>query len=125
MSKSAEKEKKRGSMTDEQQNEVRAGLHGRSEEYDIVPVSGPHSGNPSSRWTVVELGRRSVTLRQPRKGHILLDTGKRGPGAPPRTGTSDVNEAIRFAEEWLASDRDDALVEAGIEAAVDRSREEP
>jgi hypothetical protein len=94
------------------------------DDFEVEPLGGPVGPGSQERWTIrVSLGKRSVVLRQPSKGHILLDTGRRGPGARPSTGTSDPNEAIRFAEEWLTQEQLESLLEAEVDAAAVRAED--
>ena len=110
-------------MTDDQRKGLRAKLRWTSDEFDIDPIRGPHSEDPDGRWIIrVSLGKRSLILRQPTRGHILVDMGERGRGKRPSTHTSDPNEAIRRAEKLLYGKRERALFEAGLDAAVKKKR---
>lgn len=111
----------RPSLTEQQREEIRKGLRCRSDEYDIEVLSGPHPDvSTPLRWAVrMSLGKRTVILREPARGNIILDTGSRGPGARPTTGKSDINDAIVFAEEWLAAEREQELFKAGVQVVVE------
>src|SRR5690606_13430322 len=72
----------------------------------------------------VTLGKKhTVYLDQPRKGKIVLDTGKRGPGGRLSTEENDINAAIAFAEEYLAAESLDSLQSARLATAVERAQD--
>ena len=70
--------------------------------FDIELRSHPYGGDPDARWTIrVSLGKDHVTLRQPARGHMQLDTGKRGSMARRSIKTSDPKLAIERAKDVI------------------------
>ncbi len=58
-------------LTKEQQAELRGQLSWTNEEFDVEALDGAHSANADGRWRIrVVLGKRSVVLYEPSKGHI-------------------------------------------------------
>lgn len=116
---------KQTKLTQEQQQELLGQLTWMDQEFDVEPLGGPQANIPDERWTVrVTLGKHGVVLREPAKGHIRLDTGRRGGGGRISTETSDINHAIRRAQEFLFRLRDQALFEAGLDAATQKVKSE-
>lgn len=111
----------RRALTDQEAATLRRQLECRA-DFEVEVVSGPTERTRNGRWIIrVSLGKHSVVLRQPKRGHIQLDTGQRGAGARPSTGTSDPNAAVRFAEEWLSDVQLESLLDSDVQAAIERA----
>ena len=84
--------------------------------FEIEVRSAPTVSDPHDRWTIrVCLGRDSVILREPARGKIQIDTGRREAGSRRSIGTSDPAIAIARAKEVILTWRTEAPLEDGSE----------
>ncbi len=86
--------------------------------FKIELRSAPTDDHPHVRWTIqVCLGRDSVILREPARGKIQIDTGRRESGGRRSIGTSDPTTAISRAKDIILSWRTGAPTQEGSDAA--------